>query len=177
MNSSIYWVLALFYLTYFMSKCYNVRKLIGRQQPPYLIQKKWSCFFLSNCSVYSIPKGFEKSNFFLTQGVFFINLIEVVERFPTQEACIEHLEKVRWGATPHCPHCNSVRVTRPNESQDAGKVGRTGRWNCHECHASFKVTQGEPGVPGGEDSAPQMVYGNRFDNECQKIAIQLSVIP
>ena len=76
-----------------------------------------------------------------TQGVR-MNLIEVIERFPDQASCIEHLEKVRWGDTPHCPHCGSVSVARKNESQEAGEVGRTGRWNCYDCQASFKVTCG-----------------------------------
>ncbi|MDE0556371.1 MAG: transposase [Candidatus Poribacteria bacterium] len=39
------------------------------------------------------------------KGVFFMNLIEVMELFPDQEACIEHLERVRWAGTPVCPHC------------------------------------------------------------------------
>ena len=34
-----------------------------------------------------------------------MNLIEVMERFPDQESCIEHLERVRWRGTPACPHC------------------------------------------------------------------------
>ena len=34
-----------------------------------------------------------------------MNLIEVMERFPDQEACIEHLERIRWQGTPICPHC------------------------------------------------------------------------
>ena len=25
-----------------------------------------------------------------------MNLIEVMERFPDQESCIEHLERIRW---------------------------------------------------------------------------------
>ena len=27
-----------------------------------------------------------------------------------QEACIEHLEKIRWNGDPKCPHCESERV-------------------------------------------------------------------
>lgn len=67
-----------------------------------------------------------------------MNLIDVFERFPDQESCIEHLERIRWQGKPVCPHCGSVRVKRKKESG----VGRVGRWKCHDCSASFKVTQG-----------------------------------
>ena len=70
-----------------------------------------------------------------------MNLIEVMERFPDQEACLAHLERIRWRGKPVCPHCESEDVALKNE-QDEGKVGRTGRYNCHTCRATFKVTQG-----------------------------------
>ena len=71
-----------------------------------------------------------------------MNLIEVMARFPTQEACIEHLEQIRWRGKPTCPHCESEDVAHKNETQEEGNVGRTGRYNCHTCRATFKVTQG-----------------------------------
>ena len=71
-----------------------------------------------------------------------MNLLEVMKRFPDQEACITHLEKIRWGDDPKCPHCESDHIGRKNESEDEDKVGRTGRWNCFDCQASFKVTCG-----------------------------------
>ena len=68
-----------------------------------------------------------------------MDLLKVMERFPTQEACVEHLEQVRWGKnSPYCPHCGSTGVGRRTESE----IGRIGRWNCHDCHACFKVTCG-----------------------------------
>ena len=67
-----------------------------------------------------------------------MNLIEVMERFPDQESCIEHLERIRWGNKPVCPHCGCVEVKQKNEDG----VGRVGRYNCTACKASFKVTQG-----------------------------------
>ena len=72
-----------------------------------------------------------------------MDILEIMHRFPNQDACIEHLEKIRWGdGKTTCPHCDSTKVGRKNESQDEDKVGRTGRWNCYECKASFKVTCG-----------------------------------
>ena len=67
-----------------------------------------------------------------------MNLIEVMERFPDQDSCIDHLEHVRWRGIPVCPHCGSITVKRKKEDG----VGRVGRWNCHDCKASFKVTHG-----------------------------------
>ena len=62
-----------------------------------------------------------------------MNLLSIFTRYPDQEACIEHLEKVRWGATPSCPYCGGVSVARKTDS------GRVGRWNCHGCTSSFNV--------------------------------------
>lgn len=65
-----------------------------------------------------------------------MDLIKVFQKFPTQEACIAHLENIRWGDTPTCPHCHSERVGRKVDG------GRVGRWNCHACHDSFNVLSG-----------------------------------
>ena len=65
-----------------------------------------------------------------------MNLITIFSRYPDQEACIEHLENLRWGDQPNCPHCGSVKVRRKGEGE------RVGRWNCHDCHASFNVLSG-----------------------------------
>ena len=67
-----------------------------------------------------------------------MNLIEVMERYPDQESCINHLERIRWRGTPVCPHCRCVKVVRKKENG----VGRVGRWHCSACKASFKVTHG-----------------------------------
>ena len=73
-----------------------------------------------------------------TRGIFLMNVVEIVERFPHQEACMSHLEKVRWGDTVVCPRCESENVKRRNESQR----GRIGRWNCYDCQTTFKATDG-----------------------------------
>lgn len=65
-----------------------------------------------------------------------MNLMIIFNKFPDQEACIEHLEKVRWHDSPQCPHCESTKVSRK------GDTGRVGRWNCHACHSSFNVLSG-----------------------------------
>ena len=65
-----------------------------------------------------------------------MNLIEIYRRYPDQEACIEHLEDVRWGDDPCCPQCGSLHVARKADGY------RVGRWNCHDCHRSFNVLSG-----------------------------------
>jgi len=65
-----------------------------------------------------------------------MNLMTIFQRFPDQEACIEHMERVRWNDDPHCPKCGSAHVARKAEAH------RVGRWNCHDCHASFNVLSG-----------------------------------
>ena len=65
-----------------------------------------------------------------------MDLITIFHRFPDDEACIEHLERVRWDGTPRCPNCNSQHVARKNDGH------RMGRWNCHDCKSSFNVLSG-----------------------------------
>ncbi len=65
-----------------------------------------------------------------------MNLIMVIKQFPDQQACIAHLEAVRWGDEPACPFCHSTHVARKAEKK------RVGRWNCHACKSSFNVLSG-----------------------------------
>ncbi len=39
-----------------------------------------------------------------------MNLVEIMERFPDQESCIDHLEGIRWGNKPRCPKCEGPRT-------------------------------------------------------------------
>ncbi len=65
-----------------------------------------------------------------------MNLIKIFIKYPDHEACIEHIENVRWGDNPQCPHCKSVKVGRKEDTD------RIGRWNCHGCNSSFNVLSG-----------------------------------
>ncbi len=65
-----------------------------------------------------------------------MNLITIFSLYPDQEACIEHLENVRWGDAPLCPHCGGFGVARKSEKH------RIGRWNCRDCKSSFNVLSG-----------------------------------
>lgn len=62
-----------------------------------------------------------------------MNLVQVFKKFPTQDDCIEHLEKVRWHGTPICTYCKSDRASpMPDER----------RHHCNNCKTSFSVTVG-----------------------------------
>ena len=66
-----------------------------------------------------------------------MNLLEITTRFPTQQACIDHLEAIRFHNGPYCPLCGSTGNVR--RKRDGNRVGR---WNCHDCHKSFNVLSG-----------------------------------
>lgn len=65
-----------------------------------------------------------------------MDLITVCQKFPTQEACMEHLESLRWADKTVCPYCGHEHVAR----QQDGK--RVGRWKCYGCKSSFNVLSG-----------------------------------
>ncbi|MDX2138201.1 MAG: IS1595 family transposase [Chloroflexota bacterium] len=66
-----------------------------------------------------------------------MNIIEIMKRWPNQEAAIAHLEKVRWNGKPVCPYCNSDKVC-----VHASKDKSLPRWQCEDCHSAFSVTVG-----------------------------------
>ena len=65
-----------------------------------------------------------------------MNVLSIAQWFPTQESCIEHLERIKWDGNPYCPYCNSHKVARKIEKNHIG------RWNCHNCLSTFKVLSG-----------------------------------
>ena len=65
-----------------------------------------------------------------------MSLLAIYSQFPDQEACIEHIESIRFGDEPYCPHCGSVEVARKADGY------RVGRWNCHACKSSFNALSG-----------------------------------
>lgn len=65
-----------------------------------------------------------------------MNIIELMERFNSQQACIDHLELLRFNGKPYCPLCEGYKVARKIEKN------RKGRWNCYDCCSSFNVLSG-----------------------------------
>ena len=66
-----------------------------------------------------------------------MNLFEVIRRFPDQQACIDHLEGIRFANGTYCPLCGSTEKARRSNLRS-----RVGRWNCHDCKSSFNVLSG-----------------------------------
>ena len=66
-----------------------------------------------------------------------MNLFEVIRRFPDQQACIDHLEAIRFKNGTYCPLCGSTEKARRSNLKS-----RVGRWNCHDCKSSFNVLSG-----------------------------------
>ena len=62
-----------------------------------------------------------------------ISIVELLRRFPDDQACIDWLERVRWPEGPVCPHCGGVE----NISQPASKPNTY--WH-KDCKKQFTVT-------------------------------------
>ena len=100
-----------------------------------------------------------------------MDLLKVMERFPTQEACVEHLEQVRWGKNPpYCPHCGSTGVGRRTESE----VGRIGlELPRLPCLFQSDVWHG---VSRHKNPASEVVSCDCSNNECQEKSVQSPII-
>ena len=64
-----------------------------------------------------------------------MNIIQIFKQFPTQESCVKHLEKIRWGDKPICVYCRSTNTNPLNQE------GRF-RHYCNGCCKAFNVTVG-----------------------------------
>jgi transposase-like protein len=62
-----------------------------------------------------------------------MNIIQIINKFSTQESCIEYLEKKRWNNEPHCPYCGSTNTNHLKKQL---------RHHCNGCRKSFSVTVG-----------------------------------
>ena len=63
-------------------------------------------------------------------------LVEIYRRFPSREAAVAHLERVRWPKGLHCPQCGADTVARKAEPN------QTDRLQCWACERSFSATVG-----------------------------------
>ena len=62
-----------------------------------------------------------------------MNIIEIYQKFPTENDCIKHLEYVRWKDQPRCVYCKSTKTT---------PLPKENRHHCNNCNTTFKVTVG-----------------------------------
>lgn len=65
-----------------------------------------------------------------------MSIVQVYKKFPTNQDCLKHLEKIRWENKPVCPHCNRGDKFKRRNEED----GRRRRWWCGHCRTSSSVT-------------------------------------
>jgi transposase-like protein len=71
-----------------------------------------------------------------------MNLIDVTADFATENACLEYLERSRWGGTLACLKCGSVKVARIETKDKRGKMRRIYQCNEKGCFHQFTATTG-----------------------------------
>jgi len=68
------------------------------------------------------------------------SLFEVMQKFNTEEKCINHLEGIRWPEGLKCIRCNSSRVMN---FEATGKTGKERNlYECVDCRYQYSVTTG-----------------------------------
>jgi len=68
-----------------------------------------------------------------------MNIDQLRQRFPTEQACRQFFEQVIWQNGRICPHCKSERSIAIT-----GKTARTGLYQCSTCKRQFTVTTKTP---------------------------------
>ena len=64
------------------------------------------------------------------------SVVKLFKQFPTNESCIDFLEKKRFAKGYYCTYCGSTKVSKHNEKD------RRSRLQCSDCKKSFSVTVG-----------------------------------
>lgn len=62
------------------------------------------------------------------------SLYDLMQAFPTEKSCIDHLEKLRWPTAIICPCCGSSRKIH--------RVTRGHGFKCADCEKTFSVRKG-----------------------------------
>ena len=62
-----------------------------------------------------------------------MSLFELIERFPDNESCRQHLISIRWPDGVKCPRCNCDRVS---------ELPKRKQWTCLACRYRFSATAG-----------------------------------
>ena len=71
-----------------------------------------------------------------------MKLIDVTQKFPTEDSCLDYIEQMRWpGGEIGCVHCGEIgRVSKI--TREAGKNKRTRIYQCMACGKQFSATSG-----------------------------------
>jgi len=67
-----------------------------------------------------------------------MNIVSIFKQFPTQKACVEHIEKIKWGDKAICPYCGSAHCSTMKQEKGYG----INRYHCNKCNATFSVLVG-----------------------------------
>lgn len=59
------------------------------------------------------------------------SIMQLLDKFPDEAACIEHLAALRWPDGPVCQHCGSTRRF--------SRIARHHLWRCGDCKRDFSV--------------------------------------
>jgi transposase-like protein len=70
------------------------------------------------------------------------NLMQIAERFSTEEAARKYLEARLWPEGPVCPHCGGCEAYVLTPKPTSTKPGRKGLYKCKYCRKQFTVTVG-----------------------------------
>ena len=72
-----------------------------------------------------------------------LTLIQIAQRFSTEEAARAYFENLRWPNGPECPHCGNADQARIYKvTPNPAKKIRAGLYKCAECREGFTVTVG-----------------------------------
>ncbi len=62
-----------------------------------------------------------------------MNLVELVDRFHSEDRCRKYLEELRWPDGVECPRCGSEKISR---------IQKRNQFDCDSCRYQFSVTAG-----------------------------------
>ena len=62
-----------------------------------------------------------------------MNLVELIDRYNSDDTCRAALERLRWPVGVACLRCGDM---------DVNDLGKHNRWECRSCHYQFSVTAG-----------------------------------
>jgi transposase-like protein len=63
----------------------------------------------------------------------FDSLIDLMDAFPDEQACIDHLRSIRWAGGEFCPHCGGTRLYAFSDRKN---------WKCADCRQRFSIKVG-----------------------------------
>lgn len=63
----------------------------------------------------------------------FDSLFDMMEAFPDEQSCVDHLRSIRWKNGAHCPHCGSTKVYHFSDYRNH---------KCGDCRKRFSIKVG-----------------------------------